>query len=216
MDGLLIDSESLVRAGVRRAAARFGYDFPDELYGRTIGCTDTVYRASVQDHFGPGFPMERFFDVAEVEIGQALAAGVCLKAGVAELVEHVETRGLPLAVATSSSRDSARRHLSEHGLYDRFRAVVAREDVTRHKPAPDPYLEAARRLGVDPALCLALEDSHNGVRAAHAAGMMVVMVPDLLAPTAEMEALCHRIATNLHEVQRWVEQACVSCEGRRR
>jgi beta-phosphoglucomutase-like phosphatase (HAD superfamily) len=73
--------------------------------------------------------------------------------------------------------------------------------VTRHKPHPAPYLEAARRLDVAPTACLALEDSHNGVRAAHAAGMMTVMVPDLLDPTEEMHDLCLHIAESLHAVR---------------
>jgi beta-phosphoglucomutase-like phosphatase (HAD superfamily) len=77
---------------------------------------------------------------------------------------------------------------------------VARGDYARGKPNPDPYLEAARRLKIAPELCLALEDSHNGVRAAAAAGMMTIMVPDLLDPTEEMTTLCVRIARDLHEV----------------
>jgi beta-phosphoglucomutase-like phosphatase (HAD superfamily) len=79
--------------------------------------------------------------------------------------------------------------------------VVAQGDYARGKPHPDPYIEAARRLGVAPELCLALEDSHNGVRAASSAGMMTIMVPDLLDPTEEMRTLCVRIAQDLHEVR---------------
>ncbi|MGQ2969288.1 MAG: HAD family hydrolase [Allorhizobium sp.] len=70
--------------------------------------------------------------------------------------------------------------------------MIAQGDYARGKPAPDPYLMAAERLGVAPQDCLALEDSHNGIRSAHAAGMMAVMVPDLLAPTEEIEA-CARM-----------------------
>ena len=105
-------------------------------------------------------------------------------------------------MATSSSRRSAQEHLTHNGVYDRFHAIVAREDVERHKPNPDPFLKAADLLGVAPEHCLALEDSHNGVRAAHAAGMMTVMVPDLLAPTDEMRSLCLAIAESLHDVRR--------------
>ena len=205
MDGLLIDSETLVRAGVRRAAIAVGREFPDELYARTIGQSDVGYMAAVHEHFGPDFPMERFLEAEIVEIQREFAGGVQLKAGVFELMDHIEQLGLPVALATSSGRASAERHLGEHGLFDRFKAVVAREDVPRHKPDPAPYLEAARRLGVDPALCLALEDSHNGVRAAHAAGMMAVMVPDLLDPTEEMHGLCVHIAETLHDVRRLLD-----------
>ena len=69
------------------------------------------------------------------------------------------------------------------------------------KPNPDPFLTAAARLGIAPEFCLALEDSHNGVRAASTAGMMTIMVPDLLDPTQEMHDLCVRIARDLHEVE---------------
>jgi beta-phosphoglucomutase-like phosphatase (HAD superfamily) len=80
--------------------------------------------------------------------------------------------------------------------------VVAHGDYASGKPAPDPYLKAAERLGVAPALCLALEDSHSGVRSASAAGMMAVMVPDLIPPTDEIQGLCTRVVADLHDVRR--------------
>jgi beta-phosphoglucomutase-like phosphatase (HAD superfamily) len=95
-------------------------------------------------------------------------------------------------------------HLGHHGLVERFSTIVARGDYTQGKPHPEPFLTAAARLGVDPRACLALEDSHNGVRAAHAAGMQVVMVPDMLEPTEEMRGLCAHIADSLHEAARLV------------
>lgn len=202
MDGLLIDSEVLVRAAVMKAAATLGHDFTHDLYAQGMGRSDADYNAIVRAHFGPGFPMERFLAEETVEIARAFEAGVCLKQGVVELLDHLDRQGLPYALATSSPRASAQRHLGEHGLWDRFRAVVTREDVDRHKPDPAPFLKAARLLDIDPTACLALEDSHNGVRAAHAAGMMTVMVPDLLHATEEMRDLCVHVLDSLHEVRR--------------
>jgi beta-phosphoglucomutase-like phosphatase (HAD superfamily) len=86
-----------------------------------------------------------------------------------------------------------------HSLAARFHAVVAEGDYLNGKPAPDPFLMAAAKLGVDPADCIALEDSFHGIRAAHAAGMMAVMVPDMLQPTEEIRALC-TVAQSLHDV----------------
>ena len=117
-----------------------------------------------------------------------------------EVLDRVRELGLPLAVATSSARQKALDHLRTAGLGDRFDAIVTRDDVRRGKPSPDLYLHAANALRVAPQRCLALEDSYNGVRAAHGAGMTVVMVPDLLPPTAEMRDLCHAIARDLHIV----------------
>jgi beta-phosphoglucomutase-like phosphatase (HAD superfamily) len=94
-----------------------------------------------------------------------------------------------------------KRQLSPGGLLPRFQAVIAAGDYARGKPHPDPFLAAAERLGVKPEDCLALEDSHNGVRAAHAAGMMTIMVPDLLEATEEMQSLCITVTETLHEVR---------------
>jgi beta-phosphoglucomutase-like phosphatase (HAD superfamily) len=115
--------------------------------------------------------------------------------------------GLPRAIATSSSHASVERHLAPSGLLKRFGAVVAAGDYVRGKPHPDPFLTAAGRLGVAPADCLALEDSHNGVRAASAAGMMTVMVPDLLPATREMRRLTVAVCANLHDAVELLSRA---------
>lgn len=203
MDGLLIDSEALVREGMIRAAAALGHQMPISLCASMIGLPMAACEALIAAHFGPGFSMDAYRAQERLEIGALFEAGVSLKAGVVELLDQIDALGLPAAVATSSGRRSAELHLGDNGVLHRFRAIVAREDVPRHKPAPDPFLKAAGALDVDPAACLALEDSHNGVRAAHAAGMMTVMVPDLLEPTEEMRGKCVAIAESLH----WVVEA---------
>ena len=95
-------------------------------------------------------------------------------------------------------------HLTAHGLVGWFHEIVGHGDYTAGKPAPDPFLKAAERLAVEPRLCLALEDSHNGVRSASSAGMMTIMVPDLLEPTDEIRGLCTFVARDLHEVRRLI------------
>jgi beta-phosphoglucomutase-like phosphatase (HAD superfamily) len=90
-------------------------------------------------------------------------------------------------------------------LADRFHAVIGHGDYVASKPSPDPFLTAAKRLGVDPALCLALEDSHNGVRSASAAGMMTIMVPDLIPATDEIQGLCTLVVDDLHAVRLLLE-----------
>ena len=109
-------------------------------------------------------------------------------------------QGIPQAIATSSRRPTVERYLGRVGLLDRFAAIVSREDVEKPKPAPDPFLTAAARLGLAPADCLALEDSYHGIASAHAAGMMAIMVPDLLAVTDAVRAQCITVADDLHVV----------------
>lgn len=201
MDGLLIDSEALVREAVDRAVAGMGFAMPAGLFGKMIGLPLAGSMGVLTDHFGSDFSLDTFLVEERRHIEILFAEGVALKTGVVELLDFLDELDLPRGVATSSSRDAVAEHLGHHGIRDRFNAVVAREDVPRHKPHPDPYLAAAAALGFDPADCLALEDSHNGVRAAHAAGMMTIMVPDLLDPTEEMAEKTVHIAESLHHVR---------------
>ncbi len=106
-----------------------------------------------------------------------------------------------MAVATSTVRRIAEHHLKRAGLLDHFSAVCTREDVARGKPHPDLFLKAASHLGVRAERCLVLEDSYQGVRAAHAAGTMPIMVPDLLPATDELRGLCIAVVRDLHEVR---------------
>jgi HAD superfamily hydrolase (TIGR01509 family) len=130
-----------------------------------------------------------------------MRANLALKVGVRELLSRLDELKLPRAICTSSSHADVDHNLQLHGLIGRFDAIVASGDYMRGKPAPDPFIRAAEMLGVTPGACLALEDSFNGIRAAAAAGMVTVMVPDLLPPTDEIRQLCHFVASDLHVVR---------------
>jgi len=205
MDGLLLDSECVYRDALITTAAEMGTELPDHVFKRMVGHTWPGSAAVLRDHFGEGFDIdalrtrsvELFYEVAD--------AGLALKTGVVEILDLLEARGLPRAVVTSSRRQEAEHHLGGHGLLDRFDFILANGEYPAPKPDPAPYLAAATRLGLAPAEVLALEDSHNGVRAAAGAGMMTIMVPDMLEPTAEMHGLCIRIARDLHEVRGLLE-----------
>jgi HAD superfamily hydrolase (TIGR01509 family) len=123
-----------------------------------------------------------------------------LKEGALGLLDAVGQLGLPLAVATSSRTAHAIEKLGQAGLLERFRTVIGADQVQRPKPDPEVYLTAAERLGADPRACLALEDSEYGVRAAHAAGMTVIQVPDMTQPTADLRALGHIVLDSLKDV----------------
>jgi HAD superfamily hydrolase (TIGR01509 family) len=200
MDGLLFDSEVLYRDAARAAASETGRDFPDSVFLTLIGGSETDNRARLLRHFGEGFDLAGFDAAWMRHYAARAAAGPALKPGVLELLALLDGLRLPRAIATSSSHESVRRNLAAHGLSGRFGTVVARGDYIRGKPAPDPFLRAAERLRMAPSRCLALEDSPHGVRAAAAAGMTVVMVPDLLPASAADRALCTFIAADLHEV----------------
>ena len=201
MDGLLLDSETLSMEALHSAGVALGVDMPPAFCRGMIGSSVDLCRAMIRERYGDGFPLDRYFALHGEHLDALVASGrLALKDGVMALLDALDRRGLPRAVATSSGRARALHHLERAGIAGRFARIVTRDDVSRGKPDPEPYLAAAAGLEVAPTACLALEDSHTGVRAAHAAGMRVVMVPDLLQPTAEMHEKAHRIVRSLHEV----------------
>jgi HAD superfamily hydrolase (TIGR01509 family) len=201
MDGLLIDSETVYRDAMLETARAQGFHLPLSVIHRMVGLPWFSSVEVLLGHFGHDFDAEGFREDATRRFHVLTDAEVCLKAGVLEILDTLDGLGLKRAICTSSNRETVEHHIGHHGLLERFDAMVARGDAARPKPNPDPFLLAAERLGVAPADCLALEDSHNGIRAASSAGMMTIMVPDMLQATDEMQTLCVRIATDLHEVR---------------
>jgi HAD superfamily hydrolase (TIGR01509 family) len=199
MDGLLFDTEVLYRDVVMATALEAGHDLPLDFYLSTVGTPLQGTRDLFLLRYGADFDFDAFWAKTTQRYAKTVETELRLKAGVVELLSLLDELALPRAIATSSHHEHARHHLTAFGLSDRFHAVIAHGDYARGKPHPDPFLKAAARLGVEPALCLALEDSWHGVRAASSAGMMTIMVPDLMVPT--MEELCAHIAADLHEVR---------------
>ena len=206
MDGTLHDTEAVYHASLKQAVTAVGFTVSDAFCHSLIGIPGPECDAMLCAHLGPAFPFEQFDRLYGEYIDRALAAAVPLKPGVTEFLATLTNLGLKMAVATSAGRHAAELHLARSGLRAHLPIVVTRNDVARGKPYPDLFLRAAELLGVPPNECLAIEDSLNGIRAAHAAGMMPIMVPDLLTPTEEIRAMCVRIALDLHEVHALVSQ----------
>jgi beta-phosphoglucomutase-like phosphatase (HAD superfamily) len=210
MDGLLVDTEALIHDLMVKAALARGSHLPFEVFQQMVGLPDHASNAVARAHFGDQFPLEDLHSEVASGARAACEIGVALKEGVVELLDHLDMAAMPRAICTSSSHAAVERTLGPSGIIPRFNAIVAAGDYPRGKPNPDPFLTAAARLGVAPQDCLALEDSHNGVRAAHAAGMMTVMVPDLLEPTDEMREKCLAIAESLHHVREMIDQGAIA------
>lgn len=199
MDGLLFDTEELFFQAMCAAGAEGGHDISRAFFLSLIGLPADRNFERMQDHFGSGFPAGAFHACCHDHF-HALEHNMALKPGVIELLDRLDQLHLPRAIATSSTRQNVERNLDRFGLAHRFGAVLAAGDYADGKPHPAPYLAAAEALRVAPVDCLALEDSHNGVRSAAAAGMMTIMVPDLLETTDEIAALALHVARDLHEV----------------
>ncbi|MFV2090845.1 MAG: HAD family hydrolase [Pseudomonadales bacterium] len=208
MDGLLLDSERLARDAFVKACREFGWEPDLQVYQLCIGSTVEKTEALLSSAFGPKFPYEGIEVRWSEHYHARLREGpVPVKTGALDLLEFLKGRMVPLALVTSTPRGTALNKLERTGLLCYFDQLVCGGETDLGKPDPDPYLAAARRLGLEPERCWALEDSANGVRAAHAAGCAVIQVPDMVAPTAELLTLGHTIVESLHDVLRLLEVA---------
>jgi HAD superfamily hydrolase (TIGR01509 family) len=201
MDGLLIDTIPAYVAAMVEAGLDVGHPVSRQYVLSLAGLLGAELEARLMADLGAGFPAAHYFTAMSARLELRLAAGVPLKAGASELLRALSRQGMPLAVATSMQRSEAMHHLEQNGIGHFFLHVAGRDDVARGKPHPDLHLEAACRLAVAPPDCVVLEDSFNGVRAAHAAGAMTIMVPDAVAPSDEIRGLCVGVAASLHEVK---------------
>jgi HAD superfamily hydrolase (TIGR01509 family) len=201
MDGLLFDTENIVREAINAAAPRLGLEMPEAIFLSLIGLGGDASRARLLEHYGATFDIESFWEAVNEDFHRIIVGRQYLKTGVVELLDWLDHAAIPRAIATSSTHRHVQANLTAHGLNGRFDVIVAHGDYENGKPHPAPFLTAAKHLGVPPPDCLALEDSLNGVRSACAAGMMTVMVPDLISPTAEIRDICLAVARDLHEVR---------------
>lgn len=201
MDGTLLDTEAVFRDIVFAVSADLGFEMTDQVHHSMVGSSHETTNRLLVEAYGVAFPYALFDDMCREQMQRRMDAAVPVKTGVPEMLAELKARRIPIAVATSSRAPHALGHLGRAGLLSMFQAVVTRDDVVNPKPHPEPYLTAARLLGVAPEHCLAVEDSHTGVRAAHAAGMQTIMVPDIVHPSDEIAALCVAVMESLHHLR---------------
>ena len=207
MDGTLLDTEAVHRTAMREAAGGLGREFPDALFLDLVGVHREANRVTLLDHYGADFPIDDFHRDADARFEAMWREGVPLRPGARETLGWIAARGLPMAIATSTTSPFAEERLAHAGLADFFAAVVTRSDVDRPKPDAQPYLLAAERLGVEASDCVAIEDSPNGLRAAAAAGTMALLVPDLAPPGEDAATLAHAILPDLAAVRALIAAA---------
>ncbi len=185
-DGLICDTEWPEYRSVADAFDTHGLDFPPESWVQVIGTSWNVdWMSDLETRLGRTVDRDALVAARRVRRDELLA-GLVVLPGVVELIELARARSLGLAVASSSPADWVGPHLERLGLAQHFGVVVTRDDVAHAKPAPDLYLLACERLGVDPADAVAVEDSAPGAHAARAAGVRCVVVPNRLTSLVDL------------------------------
>jgi HAD superfamily hydrolase (TIGR01509 family) len=197
LDGTLIDSEALVLEAYMAAANRHGVPLTHEQFLSLVGRHRQHSEMKMREYFGETFPLEAYYATVADHIGDRAAP---LKPGAITLMDRLDQIAAPFALATSSGPGWVNKHFAAHNLASRFLGVVTRDDVTHGKPHPEPYLKASTILGYPAADILAIEDSPTGVASAHAAGLMTVMIPDLIQPDDETRARALHVGSSLNDV----------------
>ena len=201
MDGLMIDSEKIVLMGYEFAMNNFGYG--KEILNLAKSCIGLTYddtRRKFNEGMGKGFDYDSFKpNVSKFVHNYFRTNGVSVKKGLFELLEALKQEGYRLCVATSTRESTAKEELIDAGILPHFEDLVGGDNIKNGKPAPDIFLEAARRISVEPENCIVFEDSINGIKAAYNAGMKPIMVPDMVEPTEEILPMIYRRFKSLDE-----------------
>ncbi len=214
LDGVLVDSETIWDEARRSLVARFGGSWSDGATRDMMGMSSREWSQYVRDELGVGLPVGRISTEVAAYVASRYDERLPLLPGAQDAVRRVAERW-PIGLASSSNRSIIEHFLDASGLRDSFTATVSSEEVEHGKPAPDVYLAAAARLGVPPSRCVAIEDSTNGMRAALAAEMALVAVPNPhFPPDREVVAAADAAVTGLDDLTvELVEQASRSHGG---
>ena len=195
MDGVIFDSEILVLSSWKEVAGRHGIQDVEKVCHECLGTNSAVSKQIFLRHYGQDFPYDEYkAEMAEVFFAHASDGKLAKKQGVEELLKYLKDKGFKVGI-------------SEGGLLEYFDQIVGGDMVKHSKPEPDIFLEACGRLESKPENCYVIEDSYNGIRAAHAAGMHPIMVPDLMEPTEEMKSLAEQILGSLCAVQEFLQES---------
>lgn len=206
MDGLMLDSQRIATKAWKNAVSYYGYSLSDEanllLVGRNIRDSNEIMRSL----FGLEFPIDPIRKYARQLFYEYVKDdGIPIKAGLVKLLDFLDEKNISTAVATSTSRDRCMENLDKCDLTHKFKIIVCGDEVAIGKPEPDLFFKVSELLQVAPEFCVVLEDSYAGIRAAHAAGMIPIMVPDLIEPTDEIKSLAHIVVPSLNEAKLEIE-----------
>ncbi|MBO0482870.1 HAD family hydrolase [Candidatus Enterococcus courvalinii] len=207
MDGLLFDTEMVYYEATQMVADQMGFPYDKEFYLRFLGVSDEEVWANYHEIFAEygRETVQRFIDESFQETLTRFASGnVQLKPGVMELLDFLDKQEIPKVVASSNQRKVIELLLEKNDLLTRFDTIVSAENVKRAKPDPEIFLLAQQKLGTAKENTLILEDSQNGILAAEAAEIPVIMVPDLLQPSAELADKTVAVVSSLHEIPTFI------------
>lgn len=205
MDGVLFDTERVYLESCQRAASGMGLGDVGELCLSCIGITAEMTRRRFLEYFGDEEILRSFWGEAGRITRETLDREIPLKPGAREILVYLRERDIPTALASSTRTEIVRRELTQTGLIDHFSVIVGGDAVKNSKPHPEIFLKAAELLEKEPGECIIIEDSVNGIRAAEAAGITALLIPDLMIPEENIVRRAYAAVDSLFEAMELLE-----------
>ena len=200
MDGILLDTESISHKTWKRAGLEFNICDAGTVYHNCVGSNLTDTLAFLRKQYGTEFDADAFMRrTSTLFTEMEKQDGIPLMDGAKAALEYLKPK-YRLALASSTKRATVTRQLTEAGLIGYFETLTCGDEVAHSKPDPEIYVRACASLAVPPHFCAAVEDSPNGIKSAHSAGLAAIMVPDLIQPDDELKKLTARILPSLQDI----------------
>ena len=201
MDGVIFDSERIIIELWEDFGEKNNMPHMHDVTIRCVGLNDKATEEVFKEIYGDDYDYRRFQKIISKQYHEMADGGkLPMMIGVREILDYLKDNGYKIALASSTRTEVVTNQLKAANIYEYFDKVVCGDTVTHSKPHPEIFLKAADQLGVDITRVYIIEDSFNGIRAAHAAKAMPIMVPDMIEPDDEMREKAHKILNNLLEV----------------
>ena len=207
MDGVIFDSESVCLRCWNDYAEKYGLKETKKLFRQTLGTTIEKTKQIMQEHMPEDFSYEEFRKDTSARFHEIEAQeGLPVKKGARELLAWLKENGAHIGLASSTRTQTVIKQLTHAGLTDYFDVIVGGDMAEKSKPEPDIYLETCKRMKIKPGDTYGIEDSFNGIKSLHKAGLHPIMVPDMLEPDEQMYKLCEKIFDDLIEVREYLKK----------
>ena len=201
MDGLMIDTEPVSKEGWRLALSHYGYEMTDEFFSQLLGRSLITAQNLTKSYFGDDADFDAIYNKrCEYRDAHVEKYGISIKKGLLQILNIIDELGIKKCIATSTDRSGMDWKLKGLNLIERFDGFITGDMVKEVKPNPEIFIKAAQFFGTDPSACIVIEDSPSGVAAGYAAGMKVIMVPDMAKPGDADENHIYAICADLEEV----------------
>ena len=214
MDGIIFDSERLILDCWEKVGEKYQIANIREVCIDCTGTNSVKTREIICSYYGEAFAYDKYRKEADELFREYVRTkGMPVKIGVRELLQYLQAEKIPIGLASSTKLAIVEEELRMTGLYDYFQVVMGGDQLKRSKPEPDIYLLTCEKMGIVPECAYAIEDSYNGIRSAYSAGMMPIMVPDILPADDEMKEKSVAVLQDLLQVKQYFQEE--GCPGGR-